>query len=541
MSQNLTQYNFLPSIDNGYYLLGENVSKYDLLQADEITAKAYKINYLDYAVVGDITYGTAQTSTATGRLITDTTLAGQAVNADSRNGLLLHSSSNNIFVCSNYSAANGLQINKFNKGGDLLNSVAPNTATSCSNNHLLELSNGNIAAIYNSSSSLVFAIYDENFNVIKAETTIIPVTNTSPFSACVLSGGGFAIVYQDGTSPLLNNFVTYDNSGNVVTAIMNIWTRTGTSGSQYHKLLQLSDGNLVLAVHSANATGAASIGLFYGIFTVTGGVVKAMTNLKTVATAGSIPNLAASSNGYFSIGKFVNADGIYCWVFNNAGTLQGSPFYSNSTASNSAKQLKLLTNNTEFYFLWSDSNDSKLKLTKIPTTGTNYLTTSITLSVSNYNFYIDAFLENNAICYATNPGTGAVAPQIGTINLSTRKLVSINGTTVGTAAGVNIGSEMRLIPGGERSFVLSYIHLSTTITRFVAGKYARTAILGVSKSTKNSSDYAEISLMPGIYRINLINAGGSSLSKSFNMTQNNFLGNKGSVNGYVVYLQGMSV
>lgn len=539
MSNNQVNFDFKPNVDNGYYLLADNVSKYDLLQADAVTGKAYKINYLDYAVCGNVTYGTAQTTFDTGKLITDTAIQGSEISADSRNGLILHSS-NNIFICGNNSTTVGLSISKFNKAGELRLTVAvEGSVTSVFNNHLFELPNGNILVIYSLGSTVTFAIYDEDFNVIKSPTSVANA-GSRYFSACLLSGGGFAIVYQDNGAPLTNKLVTYDNTGTIVAAATTIWTRVGTSGNQYHRMMQLSNGNLVIAVNSVNTTGAASIGLFYGIFTSAAAAVVAMTNLKTTSAVADIPNLSISSSGYFAVSKSINADGLYAWVFNNAGALQGSAFYSNTTASAAFKKIKLLTDNTDFYLLWSDSNVSKLCLTKLPVTGTNYLTTYVTLTTTNYDHLIDAFLENNAICYITL-GTGAVAPQLGVIKLSNRKLISVSNTLIAGAAGTTAGSDLRVIPLGERTFVLSYTHSNTTGTHLYAGKYSQTAILGVSKSTKTAGDYADINMMPGVYRINLINTNGSSLSKAFNHSAYNFVGNKGSVNGYTVYLQGMSV
>lgn len=123
-----------------------------------------------------------------------------------------------------------------------------------------------------------------------------------------------------------------------------IWTRTGTSGTQYHRLAQLSDGNLVVTVGSANPE--SSIGLFHGIVTTSGVSVRPFANLDTT----SVTTLHEMSvmDGYYAVCAYCGTQQ-KAFVFTNSGILQGSPF--SATGGDHTLRMKLLNDGCIFYDL----------------------------------------------------------------------------------------------------------------------------------------------------------------------------------------------
>ncbi|PTQ86829.1 hypothetical protein [Nitrosomonas ureae] len=510
-------------IGNSSVGVGEDVNENDLLYLCGLTGKSYRVDISDYAAIGNLTYGTAQSSEATGRVVPHTSFSGSTPNADSRLATL-HDAYNDIFsLITHNGGITGAVINKLSAAGSALKSITLTDTGLTRNHHILELSNGNIAALYAIDTNLYLAAYDRFLREIKPPTII--ATCYSPFfSAISLIAGGLAVVYQDNSTPLLSKMVTFDNSGNAVLSATTIWTRTGTTGNQHHKVKQLSDGNIVFAISSVNTI--SSIGLHYGIQTISGAQIFA-TTLLDVVSAAWFPQISVSQ-GYFSIAR-ANGTDQKAWVFDNSGILQGGEFSQATTAGIESHKVKLLFGDGDFYLIWHRSSDSKCVLTKLPLIGANFVTVEITLvSTSQYNYYIDAFFEEGYIV-AISTTNNASSPKVWVIDAYNMMLVHKIGTTIGlNPAGTAVGSKLAsLIPSGDRTFIATYDYTSggtDNAVNICVGKWAMTAIIGVAMEDAVRDSSVAIQTAPGVYKINPIDG---STYKVFDMRDGSIAGNKG--------------
>lgn len=503
----------------GFVTAGESLTRKDPVYLDGLSGKGYKITTTDFAAIGTMTYGTAQTSAATGMILAQTSLISSKTDATQRQAVVKNSSGD-IFTLTDYATGQGVKLTKLRADGSVASTV--NVATDATNyysHHLLELSNGNLAALYINATNVQYAVYDANLVQIKAPTGAVDAA-ASHFSACAISSGGFAIVAQDSITPLTSVLLTFDNSGVAVLASTVIWTRTGTTGTQLHKIAQLSNGNLAYAVSSTNT--GASIGLYHGVTTTSGSVVAAFSALSTVSYL-IYPELSVMS-GYYAVSR---ADGTdqKGFVLSNAGALQGAEFSSATSNGNTNNQTKLVNDGTAFYLIWHRTSDSKCVITKLPTTGTNYVTNIITTTTTQFNFALDAMYENGFICAISMTATNT-KPTMWVVNVSTLSLVSASGTEFGASPGTSGGTDPRIISGGDRTFIALYDYTSTQGTFLCVGKWAQTAVLGVAATTVAANSSVALNTMAGCYEINAI---GGTASKSFDMTTNTLVGNKGAL------------
>lgn len=515
-------------------LANEYLAANDLVEMDAITGKASRVRVTDYAAVPTMNYGTAQTTTATGMILAQTEVINTQTLAYSRQAVV-QSSDGSIFTLTNNSGVQvqGVKLNKYSPVGALLGTViVDGTGATYHNYHLLLLSNGNLACVAQTLSSLYYAIYDQNLSVIRAGGNAADFAANALyyFSAVALSGGGFAIVYQQDTNLLLTRLMTFDNAGTQVLAPTTIWTRTGTAGTQYHKMAQLSDGNLAIAVVCSAGTG--SIGLNHGVVTTGGATVLAFNN-KTTAGNSTFPELSVLP-GYYCF-SHANGTNQVAYVCNNAGIVQGAGFTAATTSGNASNKTKVVNDGTTFYLLWHRSSDTGAMLTSLPTTGTGYV--DAMLSTALYDYYLDAFCENGAIICATMRGGTTVSPQLYVARISTMALVSTSGTLFGVNSNVTNGQYHRLIPGGDCSFICLYDYASAAKTNLCVGKYANTAIIGVANANANAAALCNVSQNAGAYSCNPIIG---SLTKAFDMSATSTLyGNKGTVLNNGVVLKGI--
>ena len=261
-------------------LAGEQINENDLVQMGP-DGKGYRAQGTNTAAVANCTYGTAQTNADTGLIVAQTQVVASSTNAYYRQALLRGADGSvYTFTAQNNSAASGgLMLSKYSAAGALLAKVDIDTSSTAYLSHqMFLLGNGNICvlAVRSGTFAISFAIFTPELITIKSLSTNV-ATCSLDYAYCALSGGGFAVVFQDNTNTLLSKLITYDNAGNIVFPASTIWTRTGTNGPQFHQIAQLSDGNLVVAVSSANTS--SSTGLFHGIVTASGGSVLSFTNL----------------------------------------------------------------------------------------------------------------------------------------------------------------------------------------------------------------------------------------------------------------------
>ena len=512
-------------------LAGEHLNENDVVQMGP-DGKGYRAQGTNTAAVSNCTYGTAQTNAATGMIVAQTQVVAATTTANYRQALL-RGDDGSIYTLTAQSASGGLMLSKYSASGALLAKADIDTSSTAYNSHqMFLLNNGSICvfAISGSPYTIRFAIYDTNLTAIKS-LTVIATAGSVYSSACGLAGGGFAVVFNPSATPLLSQLVTYDNSGNVVLAPTDIWTRTGTSGAQYHRLAQLSDGNLVVTVGSANT--GSSIGLFHGIVTTSGGSVLQFANLDT--TAVTTLHEMSVMDGYYAVCAYCGTQQ-KAFVFTNSGILQGSPFAD--AEGGGSPTIKLLNDGSNFFMIWPRTSGSKEILTKIPVTGTGYITTDVTLAgTSQYRSPVDAFCERGLIVAVSQSNGGVnTAPVLWAIDASTGALVSKSGTSFGVAPGTAPGQYHRVIPGGDYSFICLYEYNSSTSTNFCIGKYANTAIMGVAKTSGAAGQLVAITGESGGHAINKL-AGPASVA--FDHSAANIAGNKGTLMNYGVTLKGI--
>ncbi len=522
---------FNPTQNTSSLIAGEGLSPKDLAEVDGYYGKAYKVRVGNYAAIGNVDYGTAETSAATGRIVAQTSVVASQSAAYARQAVVIDGSGN-IFTLTDASASAGLRLSKFSPAGALLGYVDFATVTQRYNHQILLLSNGSIACLAYSAGAgnVECAVYDANLVSVAALATVA-FTSAAYFAACELSGGGFAVLYQQTINRLLSCIKTYDNNGTNTLTETIVWTRTGTTGDQYHKMLQLSSGNLAVAVYSANTV--SSIGLYYGVITTAGVVVQTFTSLDATSESSDYPNLAVMA-GYFAIGSS-NATNQKAYIFNDAGAQQGGAF-SAATANGTARnQTKIVSDGTAFWLIWHRSSDLKCCATKLPVSGTGYTTAVTTTSTTQYGFYLDAFCENDLICAISMSGSGNTAPTFWIISTATGGLIDPAGTTFGVAPGTTNGSFPRVIAGGDRSFVALYDYSDAAGTLLCVGKYAKTAVIGVVQATAAASSTVRMYSQAGAYEINAV----IGSVAGFDHTANSLAGNKGAILPLGVTLRGI--
>lgn len=509
--------------------VGENVATNDLLYLCGTSGKGFRAETTDYAAVGAMAYGTAQTNAATGQIVAQTSIIASITTADAGQAVL-QNQDKSIFTLTSDNGSNGAKLTKFSAVGVLIGFVDVDTTLTQSRCHkIMELSNGNIAVAFvlaGSPGTLKFAIYNKYLEEIKALTTIASIytAGTHPFfDAVALSGGGLAVVYQDSGTPAENRLVTYDNVGAAVLAATAVWTRTGTAGTQCHAMAQLSNGNLAIAVSSNNSV--SSFGLYYLVCTIAGASVLTPTLLDTTTTFQLIPSIVSSGTGYFAIGR-ANATNQKAWVFNNAGAIQGSGFSAATGVGNINNQTPLLWGGTDFYLIWHRSSDTKCVLTKLPVTGSGYATNIITTITTQYNFYISAFCKDDYIVAMSESGGTNVAPTLWVVDMTAMRLVDFVGTTFGAVPGSASGDKPKLIAAGDSAFIAMYDYSGTAGTNLCVGKWAATAVLGVSSDNVVKNSVVAVANAKGTYRINKIHG---SANKAFDMTSNAMVGGKGAM------------
>lgn len=497
----------------------------DAVGINGLNGKAIPVKTTDYAAVTNMAYGTPQTSTGTGRVVAQTTVVSAYQTSPLNREALLRVASGDIYTLTSNSTNVGLRLSRYSAAGALIGYVTVAAGTVRNGHTILELSNGNIAILAGGASMVACAVYDQNLLEIKALTDVVQGYSIYGFAAIALSGGGFAIVSQPTSNSLQTVLLTFDNSGSAVLTETVIMTRTGSTGDNYYNMAQLSDGNLAIA---DSINGSDQEGLSYGVVTVGGASVLAFTQIDTSAQTEK-PSIEKLT-GFFCISR---GDGTNkkARVFNNAGALQGAPF---SSASNSIPYTdeKLLTDGTRFIYIWS-STSTNVNLTKLPTTGTGYITQTITTSPTNHKLSLDGFYENGFIVCVSR--RSAALPHLWVINASNGLLVSAAGTEIGTGTVTDIYP--RVIPGGDCTFLAMYSYAAGPETYFVIGKYANTSVVGAASSGAAEGDYCTMYQGAGTYTVNAI--GGSPAIPFDHTTGANVVGNKGTLLNNGLVLRGM--
>jgi len=274
----------------------------------------------------------------------------------------------------------GAAVLRYSCVGILLGKLTVSTvASQMTASRLLQLSNGNFAAVFEFSQQLSYAILDADLKIIQTATAIEAVYSGAAWEAISLSGGGFAISYQQSANAALQRVAIFNNAGGAVLAPTTIQTWTGAAGLVHTSMVELSNGNIAVGCNSFYAT---TQGLYHAILSSVGAPVQAFVNLDPAVSGGGaaiIPEMSALA-GYYAVTRptAANQKG---WVLNNAGVLQGALFSSATTPYPGTNGTKVVNDGSTFYLIWGQS-DGTTQFTKMPVSGTGYATTNVTLSLS---------------------------------------------------------------------------------------------------------------------------------------------------------------
>jgi hypothetical protein len=510
-----------------------------------MNGKGYQARTTDYAVVTNLTPGTEPVSTATGRIVAETSTGANANNTAGGIGWLFNrhavlqgqGADGSIYVVTTASSNQQLVLRKFSPTGDVIKAISLHAlAEQCTGQSMAFLSNGNIVVTWlkNSSGGVAFMVVTPDLVQVASNTAVGTAADSGlGFSygwqlsrVVALDGGGFAFTYLAQPDQKLAIFT---NAG-VLVSNASVKTWTGVTNPVYAQIEKLSNGNLVIAAKSNYTTSA---GFYYGIWTPAGAQVLAMTQLE--ATGQLFAPEIAVMNGYFCIARQDAGTVIRATVFNNAGAVQGAAF-SGATGISAGHYIKLLSDGAQFLLLWQNSTGSLMQFTKIPVTGAaGAITTNITTSVSPYNGPLDAFVENGIVVVVTQ-NAAINKPCFFSVYVDTGVLTSVYGTVFGVTP-TTCGNSQHVIPGGDFSFICLYDTASPSALNLFVSKYGNTSIAGASGAATPEGGYIYISSAAGVYSIAEMK--GSS-SKSFDHTSgSNIYGNKGAVLTNGLVLKGM--
>ena len=429
-----------------------------------------------------------------------------------------------IFIATNSAASSvGLMVYKYSASGSLLSS-ATLSALTLTNLSISTLSNGNLVACYTTVATpynVYFTIFDKNLNIVVAETLVGAFVGSNPGSnlyALPLTGGGFALAYNISTGVAL---AIYSNAGAQVyaptliagTAAQNSGTGLGASTS----MANLSNGNIVVVIEDSYALTDG-----FAIFTPAGAAVVALTSIgaPSVTAVAVCPAVSVLASGYFCVGISATSSSSFVAVFSNAGTLQGAGF---STPSGG---VPFLVNDGVNFWGFFGSNILYL----IPSSGAaNCKSNTLTALTAGIHFIR---YDPSGFIFASTNGTSI---QVIDILNSTNPICSalITALASGSTWVVPSGDFTALVVGQSAAGVAGFMQL----------KYSNSAIVGVSQQTIASNNAGT--------KIALTHGGGvgkngypigaivGTVGKGFDHSAANIIGNKGTLYGSSVVLEGI--
>jgi len=427
----------------------------------------------------------------------------------------------------------GAAVLRYTCAGLLLGKVTLSTAASqMTASRLLQLGNGNFAAVFEFGQQLSYTIFDPDFKIIQAATPIEAVSSGAAWEAITLSGGGFAISYQQSANAALQRLAIYNNAGVAVVAPTTIQTWTGTTGLVHTSMVELSNGSIAIGCNSFYAT---TQGLYHGIWSSAGAPVQAFANLDTAVSGGGaamIPEMSALA-GYYAVTRptATNQKG---WVFNNVGALQGAPFSSATTPYPGNNGTKVVNDGSTFYLIWGQ-NDGTTQFTKMPVAGTGYSTMNVSVSFAcpGNTFGIDAFCERGLVV-AVISGGGTATLKYGVVTVAGQPYLNQLSLTATMSAGT---PDARIAPAGDYCFAAFFQDPGASNQFIMVPKYAKSSILGVCAAATPQGAAAPIAQNIGSYPIN--NLPGSSPKLFDHTTGASMYGNKGVLLNAGVILKGM--
>lgn len=449
----------------------------------------------------------------------------------------------NIYTATPNASGQGVAVAQYAPGGALLTGpvTIDSTAHTMVSIRLVTLSNNTFAAIYADSTTggVRFTIFDTGLNIVAGPTAAATgyLSGAVAYSdACALSGGGFAVVYQNNGHTAIN-LQTYSNTGVAVLAATSIQAVSGAGALTYVRIGQLSTGNLVVAMRGTQAPAGTSF-----VIVTTGGVsVQTNVIVDSTATAGFL-NLSIMPSGGFAV-SCMDGTNVVAAVYNNAGTIQGSAYTSANTLNSTTYiQQKLTNDGLNFYFCYVQSAGglAVIQLTTAGAVGTS--ATGLLSSTFTSTSSIDGSISNNVLVMLqasiTTGGQKYVAIELPDSSLGISVPNVVGGpTTIGSAAATT-GSYWPTIRAiGDFTALIVYDQQTTAATLFGMIKFAASSIQGIAQnSVAAGNPGSSVTVNPGAGSYPLPNGITGTNALAFDHSNVTPPGNKG-----VVFYQGVSL
>jgi len=212
----------------------------------------------------------------------------------------------------------------------------------------------------NGNESIKGEIIDSVGNVVASQFDVSNVTHYATDSSIAhLSGGGFAVVWYDGTTGAEIHAHLYDDNGSPVGS--EILVSSTTTGSP--KVSALASGGFVVGWNDYNGANFISARMYDASGTPTGSAFT--VNTSTPADSDPQMSLAALASGGFVAawtddshqGADTSGGAVRARVFDASGTAVGDDFEVNTTTANTQRTPVISAlNDGGFVISWHDSN-----------------------------------------------------------------------------------------------------------------------------------------------------------------------------------------
>ena len=524
---------FTANVLAGRYSLraGTTIAANDTLELGP-NGKAWPIQTTDYAAVGNAASSiVAETTLRTGAAVSATALDKRwPVVQDPVTGNL-------IFFNTNQSGASyGVKIYRYTAGGTSIGQLILDASTFNPKSPELQfLSNGNVLFTCSTAAGAIqYAIFDVNLNIVTALTTISETAVDEKYDALAFSAGGFGITYSK-TGTATQRLEIYSNTGAVTVAAATIATWGASGCVVFANAVELSNGNIAFIF--SNIT-ASALGMYRSIYTTAG--VQVLANVSVEAGSVSATPSISAFGGYYAIMRYDGTSTMKVRVYTDAGVIQGAAFSVAVGGSDfgATDTFKVINDGTQFWAVYRADAIAFVQLTKIPVTGTNYVTVStLAAATGTAAVSLDMFYERGFLICAHNLNNSSQVSNWGyfvvdTVNMTTVTVNNLFGSTPAAEA-----RNITLIPGGDFTFVAMYDADPGSVATlfFYVGKYANSAVVGVALAAAVTDTLVSVLSAAAAYASNGVKG---SASKQFDHSATNIYGNKGVLLSYGSVMKG---